>query len=112
MNAKRSEVTEAGPASGADRASGAVAASGASGTTTAAGGAPVRHVTEPDGPELVEGPVERPRRDGSKARSERPVVAVCTCRRSRIYPWCDTSHRARTHGDEAAEGSERDGERP
>ncbi|WP_406368134.1 CDGSH iron-sulfur domain-containing protein [Streptomyces sp. NBC_01546] len=23
------------------------------------------------------------------------VVAVCTCRRSRTYPWCDTSHHPR-----------------
>ncbi|MFE9913017.1 CDGSH iron-sulfur domain-containing protein [Streptomyces clavifer] len=29
--------------------------------------------------------------------SDRFVVAVCTCRRSRMYPWCDTSHRRRTH---------------
>ncbi|MBT2459848.1 CDGSH iron-sulfur domain-containing protein [Streptomyces sp. ISL-86] len=54
-----------------------------------------RRITQPDGPELVAGPVERSRRDGSIARSERPVVALCTCRRSRIYPWCDTSHRVR-----------------
>ncbi|MEU6890527.1 CDGSH iron-sulfur domain-containing protein [Streptomyces sp. NPDC046557] len=71
----------------------------------------MRHIVEPDGPELVEGPVERPRRDGSTARSERPMVAVCTCRRSRIYPWCDTSHRERTRGDEAAGGLRREGER-
>ncbi|MFB6992827.1 CDGSH iron-sulfur domain-containing protein, partial [Streptomyces sp. NPDC056304] len=24
-----------------------------------------------------------------------PVVALCTCRRSLIFPWCDTSHRGR-----------------
>ncbi|MFC9593875.1 CDGSH iron-sulfur domain-containing protein [Streptomyces sp. NPDC056944] len=28
-------------------------------------------------------------------RSDRFMVAVCTCRRSRTYPWCDTSHRRR-----------------
>ncbi|MFI9064162.1 CDGSH iron-sulfur domain-containing protein [Streptomyces sp. NPDC053429] len=94
MNAKRSE------------------ASTAPGATAPAAAAPTaRHITEPDGPELVEGPVERPRRDGSTARSERPVVAVCTCRRSRIFPWCDTSHRARAHGDDAADTPEREGER-
>ncbi|MFD5936057.1 CDGSH iron-sulfur domain-containing protein [Streptomyces sp. NPDC060333] len=26
------------------------------------------------------------------ARSDRFMVALCTCRRSRTYPWCDTSH--------------------
>ncbi|WP_190184676.1 CDGSH iron-sulfur domain-containing protein [Streptomyces cirratus] len=78
----------------------------------AAAGGPERHIIEPDGPELLEGPVERPRRDGSTARSERPVVAVCTCRRSRIYPWCDTSHRARTSVDDAAAGPDREGGLP
>ncbi|MEU9205128.1 CDGSH iron-sulfur domain-containing protein [Streptomyces sp. NPDC048332] len=34
--------------------------------------------------------------DGTISRSDRFVVAVCTCRRSRSYPWCDTSHRG--HG--------------
>ncbi|MFJ2395598.1 CDGSH iron-sulfur domain-containing protein [Streptomyces sp. NPDC087843] len=33
--------------------------------------------------------------DGTVARSERFMVAICTCRRSRTYPWCDTSHRPR-----------------
>ncbi|MET9319367.1 CDGSH iron-sulfur domain-containing protein [Streptomyces sp. NPDC003038] len=64
--------------------------------STAAGRA-VRE-PEPGGPELVEGPVERARRDGSIAYSDRPVVALCTCRRSRIFPWCDTSHRTRVRG--------------
>ncbi|GAA0448908.1 CDGSH iron-sulfur domain-containing protein [Streptomyces sp. NPDC046215] len=50
---------------------------------------------EPGGPVLVEGPVEVVLDDGTVARSDRPVVAVCTCRRSKIYPWCDTSHRGR-----------------
>ncbi|MEU0787690.1 CDGSH iron-sulfur domain-containing protein [Streptomyces sp. NPDC006173] len=50
---------------------------------------------EPNGPVLVEGPVEIVRDDGTIARSNRFMVAVCTCRRSRSYPWCDTSHRAR-----------------
>ncbi|MCY0928926.1 CDGSH iron-sulfur domain-containing protein [Streptomyces sp. H27-H1] len=44
---------------------------------------------------LAEGPVEVILDDGSVARSDRFVVAVCTCRRSRSYPWCDTSHRPR-----------------
>jgi CDGSH-type Zn-finger protein len=45
------------------------------------------------GPMLVEGPVELETPDGTVVRSERPVVAVCTCRRSKRYPFCDTSHR-------------------
>ncbi|MCL6674060.1 MULTISPECIES: CDGSH iron-sulfur domain-containing protein [Streptomyces] len=47
------------------------------------------------GPLLVEGPVEVELEDGSTVRSDRFRVAVCTCRRSRRFPWCDTSHRDR-----------------
>ncbi|MFD3701085.1 CDGSH iron-sulfur domain-containing protein [Streptomyces sp. NPDC058646] len=50
---------------------------------------------EPQGPVLVEGPVEVVLDDGTVARSDRFMVALCTCRRSRTYPWCDTSHRRR-----------------
>ncbi|PJN20171.1 hypothetical protein CG724_04960 [Streptomyces sp. CB02120-2] len=50
---------------------------------------------DPEGPVLVEGPVEIALDDGTVARSDRFMVAVCTCRRSRAYPWCDTSHRRR-----------------
>lgn len=57
---------------------------------------PARRVSvDPRGPVLVEGPVEVVLEDGTVARSDRFVVAVCTCRRSRTYPWCDTSHRHR-----------------
>ena len=55
-----------------------------------------RVIVEPDGPVLVEGPVQVVLPDGSTAASDRVTVAVCTCRRSRIYPWCDTSHRDRS----------------
>lgn len=48
---------------------------------------------EPNGPLLVEGPVEVVRADGTVVRSDRFMVAVCTCRRTRTAPWCDTSHR-------------------
>jgi CDGSH-type Zn-finger protein len=34
--------------------------------------------------------------DGTTVHSDRFVVAVCTCRRSKRYPLCDTSHRKRT----------------
>jgi CDGSH-type Zn-finger protein len=54
-----------------------------------------RVVVEAAGPVLVEGPVEIVLPDGSTARSDRFVVAVCACRRSKRYPFCDTSHRKR-----------------
>nr|WP_152887881.1 CDGSH iron-sulfur domain-containing protein [Streptomyces adustus] len=44
---------------------------------------------------MVEGPVEIVLADGTIVRSDRFMVAICTCRRSRTYPWCDTSHRRR-----------------
>lgn len=47
------------------------------------------------GPLLVEGPVEIELEDGTTVSSDRFRVALCTCRRSRRYPWCDTSHRRR-----------------
>nr|WP_086730516.1 CDGSH iron-sulfur domain-containing protein [Streptomyces carpinensis] len=47
------------------------------------------------GPILVDGPVEVELEDGTKVFSDRFRVALCTCRRSRRYPWCDTSHRER-----------------
>jgi CDGSH-type Zn-finger protein len=60
-----------------------------------------RRITiDPEGPLLVEGPVEVVAEDGSVAVSERFVAAICTCRKSRTYPWCDTSHRRRTKPDE------------
>ena len=55
-----------------------------------------RVVVDPGGPVLVEGPVEVELPDGGTARSDRFMVAVCACRRSRDYPWCDTSHRRRS----------------
>ncbi|MFD4259930.1 CDGSH iron-sulfur domain-containing protein [Streptomyces sp. NPDC058534] len=48
------------------------------------------------GPLLVEGPVEV--EDGTTVCSDRFRAARCTCRRSRRFPWCDTSHRARSAG--------------
>jgi CDGSH-type Zn-finger protein len=60
-----------------------------------------RRVTPlPDGPMLVEGPVEVQLPDGTVVRSDRPVVALCTCRRSRMAPWCDTSHRRKVRDDD------------
>ncbi|MFI8367800.1 CDGSH iron-sulfur domain-containing protein [Streptomyces sp. NPDC085466] len=48
-----------------------------------------------EGPLLIEGPVEVVMADGTVRRSERPVVALCRCRRSLRDPFCDTSHRRR-----------------
>ncbi|MHA5054034.1 CDGSH iron-sulfur domain-containing protein [Streptomyces sp. SD15] len=45
------------------------------------------------GPLLIEGPVEVTLDDGTTVSSDRFCVALCTCRRSRTFPWCDTSHR-------------------
>ncbi|MFJ9642228.1 CDGSH iron-sulfur domain-containing protein [Streptomyces sp. NPDC101206] len=66
---------------------------------------PARRVTVvPQGPVLIEGPVEIVLEDGTVARSDRFTVAVCTCRRSRNLPWCDTSHRPRRRGGAAPSG--------
>ncbi|MFE9611124.1 CDGSH iron-sulfur domain-containing protein [Streptomyces sp. NPDC006012] len=56
---------------------------------------PRRVIADPGGPVLVEGPVEVVTADGRVFTSNRFVVAVCACGRSRRYPWCDTSHRLR-----------------
>lgn len=58
-----------------------------------------RVVVVPGGPVLVEGPVELVTEDGETVTSDRFVVAVCACRRSRRYPLCDTSHRRKARGD-------------
>jgi CDGSH-type Zn-finger protein len=49
----------------------------------------------PDGPLMVEGPVELVTADGQVLRCDRFQVAICLCRRSHTYPLCDTSHRQR-----------------
>jgi CDGSH-type Zn-finger protein len=49
-----------------------------------------------DGPVLITGPVEVVLPDGRRVRSDRPVTALCVCRRSRRAPFCDTSHRRKT----------------
>ncbi|MEU5400237.1 CDGSH iron-sulfur domain-containing protein [Streptomyces sp. NPDC005963] len=56
---------------------------------------PPRVTLTKDGPLLVEGPVEVVLDDGTTAVSDRFTVALCVCRRSRSFPWCDTSHRRR-----------------
>lgn len=54
-----------------------------------------------EGPLLLDGPVEVVMEDGTTVSSARFKVAVCTCRRSRVYPWCDTSHRRRVRAEGA-----------
>ncbi|WP_176954014.1 CDGSH iron-sulfur domain-containing protein [Streptomyces indicus] len=66
---------------------------------TEAAAAPRCHVSMPrEGPLLMDGPVEVELQDGTTTTSDRFRVALCMCRRSRRYPWCDTSHRSRSRG--------------
>jgi CDGSH-type Zn-finger protein len=51
------------------------------------------------GPIMVEGPVRIECPDGSIVESDRFMVAICVCRRSKTYPLCDTSHRRRNRPD-------------
>ncbi|MFQ6397410.1 CDGSH iron-sulfur domain-containing protein [Nocardia sp. KC 131] len=48
-----------------------------------------------NGPALIEGPVELVTSDGTVVCSDRFLVAICTCRRSKNFPLCDASHRRR-----------------
>lgn len=52
----------------------------------------------PSGPVMVQGPVKIEMPDGSVVESDRFMVAICACRRSKNYPLCDTSHRKRRRG--------------
>lgn len=58
----------------------------------------------PAGPILMEGPVHIELPDGSVVDSDRFMVAICTCRRSKSYPLCDTSHRRRRRGAASVQG--------
>lgn len=62
-----------------------------------------RVVVPGDGPILVEGPVEIETEDGIRVVSDRFLVAVCTCRRSHTFPFCDTSHRRRVRPERNAD---------
>jgi CDGSH-type Zn-finger protein len=59
----------------------------------------------PSGPLMVEGPVRIEMPDGSVVESDRFMVAICTCRRSKDYPMCDTSHRCRPRATSSARSS-------
>lgn len=48
---------------------------------------------------LVQGPVDITMPDGTHVQSDRFVVAICMCKRSKTYPLCDTSHRKRSRTD-------------
>jgi CDGSH-type Zn-finger protein len=65
-------------------------------------------VVTDDGPLLVSGPVEVVLPDGRRVRSDRPVTAICVCRRSRRAPFCDTSHRRKVRTSDAATDDEED----
>ncbi|MFF0487859.1 CDGSH iron-sulfur domain-containing protein [Nocardia sp. NPDC004068] len=60
---------------------------------------PRRIVLTKDGPALIEGPVELVTEDGTVVTSDRFVVALCQCKRSKRFPLCDTSHRKRRRPD-------------
>jgi CDGSH-type Zn-finger protein len=49
----------------------------------------------PNGPVMVQGPVRIEMPDGAVVESDRFMVALCVCKRSKNYPLCDTSHRRR-----------------
>jgi CDGSH-type Zn-finger protein len=51
---------------------------------------------------MVQGPVRIEMADGSVVESDRFMVAICTCRRSKSYPLCDTSHRCRKNTERSA----------
>ncbi|WP_276031475.1 CDGSH iron-sulfur domain-containing protein [Mycolicibacterium komossense] len=54
---------------------------------------------------MIEGPVRIELPDGSVVDSDRFMVAVCACRRSKTYPLCDTSHRRVRPDHPSAQGS-------
>ena len=59
----------------------------------------------PSGPVMVQGPVRVELPDGSVVESDRFMVAICACRRSKNYPLCDTSHRCRRRGETSGQTS-------
>ncbi|MFF8334388.1 CDGSH iron-sulfur domain-containing protein [Streptomyces cacaoi] len=101
-DARTEPRAEAGPDAVAD--ADAEAEEGAGGGAEG-GRDPRRVLVDPAGPVLVEGPVEVELPDGSTACSDRFMVALCTCRRSRTQPWCDSSHRRRTPPGRGSPGS-------
>jgi CDGSH-type Zn-finger protein len=56
----------------------------------------------PDGPLLVRGCFEIRSADGRVIESDRSVVALCRCGRSRLKPLCDGSHKLARFSDSAS----------
>ena len=52
----------------------------------------------PGGPLLLRGDHVFEAEDGSVHHTTRPVTAVCRCRRSSLYPWCDGTHKLLPEG--------------
>jgi CDGSH-type Zn-finger protein len=48
----------------------------------------------PHGPLLVRGAEAVVDQDGTKHSVDRPVVAVCMCKKSGRAPWCDGTHKS------------------
>lgn len=48
------------------------------------------------GPILIDGPVEVEDAEGNRTLADRFQVALCTCKRSKQFPFCDASHRRRS----------------
>ena len=65
----------------------------------------------PSGPLMVQGPVRIEMPDGRVVESDRFMVAICTCKRSKDYPMCDTSHRCRP-GRRSSKPTEASAKRP
>lgn len=55
------------------------------------------------GPMMVQGPVRIEMPDGTVVESDRFMVAICMCKRSKTYPLCDTSHRRRERSGPSAQ---------
>ena len=51
-----------------------------------------------DGPVLVRHADVVVTADGHEHQVTRPVVALCTCERSRRMPWCDSTHKSVRRG--------------
>jgi len=66
---------------------------------------PVELVLTDEGPLLVSGPVELVLTDGTRVSPRRPVIALCLCRRSRRFPYCDASHRVKRRPGDTGEPS-------
>jgi CDGSH-type Zn-finger protein len=58
----------------------------------------------PNGPIMVEGPVRIEMPDGDVVESDRFMVAICACKRSKNFPLCDTSHRKRKRAEPPSSG--------